>query len=288
MIIVILVIALLVVSQFVFPPSSPKSADQQRLDRTITYFVDNYDARIGLIPEYPGNSTYWLYSDNYLAALAVSRYDPTNESTSNFGSALYAALEDYSATIPSFLVQSQYTALNSTSASFRCSTNYVLAWLNGTREAQGTPPVVLKTTANDGPPKCSFGYVDLLLLQAIYYHKLGNLTASSTYYEDASADFDGVGFADIAYTNPNSTSHHVYQTYKLALFVYASSCLGHTTGSSFETAENLLFALQDNSTGGFYTGYTASSPRGGTGVNTETTALAALALEQLNHPSSSC
>ncbi len=279
--ILVLLVGLSVIAAFV--PAPPKSSNQSRLDRTIGYFADQYNFTLGLIPESPRSNTYWLYSDNYLVTLALARYDSVNSSTGAFAASLNAALEGYVATLPPPGAQSQFAALNSTSASFDCPLTYAVAWLANGQLAPGTSSAFIKTTTNYGSEDCTTeNYADTILLRALQLHRLGNATGAAAVYNLASADFDGKGFADKAF---NGT---LYQTYKLALFVYTSSCLGDTNGESYATATRLLFSMQDNSTGGFYTVYNASlSPRG-TSVNTETTALAALALEQLIRPLSSC
>jgi hypothetical protein len=282
LLILVVLVALVASSLVNYLPKSPKTSDQVRLDMTISYFVHSYSPTVGLISETPGGSTFWLYSDNYLSALAISRYDPKNLSTSGFVSALLTAFGGYASTLPSDLARNQYTALNSTTASFDCSANYTLSWASA-QETQTGGSASLKTTANDHSPACaSENYADLLFLQALYYHRLGNGSEASQYYNLAAADFDGKGVADIAFNGS------LYQTYKLALFVYTSSCLGRAAGTGFGAALDTLLRMQDNSTGGFYTGYTPALSHDGTTVNTETTALAALALEQLIHPSSSC
>jgi hypothetical protein len=285
-----ILIVLLALPLFSYLYAVPPSADQVRLNMTIDYFANNYDLVTGLIPVTPTSHTFWLFSDNYLVLLAVARYDPSNSSTSGFASALNAALYGYAATLPPILTQNQYTALNSTTAYFDCSANYQLSWSASGQLIPGSGTASLLTTANDQSPACATqNYADLLFLQALYYHRLGNSTAASDYYELASSDYDGRGVADQAF---NGT---LYQTYKLALFVYTASCLGYSPATNETAAVATLFSLQDNSTGGFYTGYTvnltslnASQLTPGGGVNTETTALAALALEQLINPSGAC
>jgi len=281
-VLVIFVVALLVVYLLAFVFTPPPSPTQVRLNMAIDYFANNYNETTGLIPETPGSQTFWLYSDNYLAALAISRYDPSNQSTSGFATSLNVAFEGYLSTLPGSLARSQYTALNSTSAYFDCSTNYSIGWTSKGQLAPSGSAVIM-TTSNSGSPSCaSQNYADLLFLQALYYHRIGNSNESSTYFSLGAADFDGKGLVDSAF---NGT---LYQTYKLALYLYASSCLGHASGSSFSAANNTLWAMQDTSTGGFYTGYNSAFSPSGTTVNTETTALAALAIEQLIRPSSSC
>src|SRR5688572_9144904 len=49
----------------------------QRIQRGESFLTNLFDARLELLPEYRGSSTYWLFHDNYLAAhlLAKSRPD---------------------------------------------------------------------------------------------------------------------------------------------------------------------------------------------------------------------
>ena len=296
-IILIAVLAvLLLFSLYPVGPSGPKPNNQVALDRAITYFANSYNFTLGLIPETPGSHVYWLISDNYLADLALTRYSASNQSTANFGMALTTALSGYESTLPTALRQSQYSALNSTKAYFDCSADYAVSWSTGGQAASGNGTAVLMTTANNQSPTCaSQNYADLLFLQAIYYHRLGNATAAASYYQMGAKDFVGRGFVDLA--NQGSTqSTLAYQTYKLALYVYASICLGDQgSAANLSTAEGTLLFLQDNSTGGFATSYgpnlTSLNAPGiapTSGVNTETTALAALALELMIAPSASC
>ena len=283
-IILIGILVVLLAFSFLSGSMAPaKSSNQSRLDRTINYFAQTYNPTTGLISEAPQGTTYWLYSDNYLATLAIQRYDPSNSTTSSFAEALNAALGSYLATLPQGFEVSQYTALNSTSASFNCSDNYALNWTAEGKTATGPSPATVMTTVNDGSRNCaSENYADILLLQALWFNKFGNSTVAASYYNKAASDFDGKGFVDLAYDGT------AYQTFKLALYVYASSCLGETSGSNYATATKLLYSMQDNSTGGFYTEYNAQLSHSNATVNTETTALAALALEQLLHPSTGC
>jgi hypothetical protein len=282
-IVILAVLVILLVASFApYLYHAPVTRNQARLNMAVDYLANNYNSTMGLVREYPGSNTYWLYSDNYLASLALARYDPTNSSTTGFASALEAAISGYLATAPASLWKNQYTALNSTESSFACSMPYEIAWTQAGTVVVSPRPTAIMTTANDQGPLCaSQNYADLYLLQAVLYHRLGNSSAALHFYDEASADFNGVGVKDLA---SNST---LYQTYKLALYVYASSCLGQTSGASFGSAEAILFSMQDNSTGGFHTGYTGPA-QPGSSVNTETTALAALALELIISPKGTC
>jgi hypothetical protein len=44
-------------------------------DKAINYLVLNYNETVGLIPETVNGSTFWLYSDNFLASLVLLYYD---------------------------------------------------------------------------------------------------------------------------------------------------------------------------------------------------------------------
>ena len=287
-------LAALLLLSFVSPLAQPPlSPYQVRLNGTIDYFAHNYDPSAGLIPVTPGSHTFWLYSDNYLAALAISRYDARNQSTSNFATALEAALGGYAATLPPGVAQNQYAALNSTAASFGCSASYAISWSSGGVLVPGNGSAAIMTTSNDQSPACAAqNYVDLLLLQAVYYHRLGDATAATSYYQAAARDVDGSGFVDLANAG-SATGTRAYQSYKVALYVYATYCLGRQASTTnLAAAESTLLYMQSNSTGGFATSYGVSLSGPGvspsSGVNTETTALAALALELMISPSSSC
>ena len=289
---VIVLVLVIAVAAYNFSTSSlPKSPNQIALTRTVSYFVHAYNFTIGLVAETSGGHTYWLYSDNYLASLALQRYDPSNQSTTNFALAISEATGSYAGTIPSSDLVSQYTALNSTIASFSCPQSYRVSWTSTQGNAtQGLGSADVETTANNGNSSCARqNYADVILLQAISSHIGGNDATASTLLQKAAGLFDGTGFADLAYTNSNSTTKGVYQTYKLALYVIASSCLGRSSSdTTLPVVEGLLLRLQDNSTGGFYSGYASPGNHGATLVNTESTALGALAIEAMINPSASC
>jgi hypothetical protein len=197
----------------------------------------------------------------------------------------------YASTMPAKILN-QYEALNSTDASFSCLNNYTLSWSQtGSRSSPETHAAVIETTVNDGSPLCaapSQNYADLLFLQAVYYHRTENSTEALEFYNLGAKDFDGIGIKDAAFTSPGP-GHGEYQTYKIALYIYASACLGQSkSDSNFPKLEPILLSQQDNATGGFYTGYTAGLQHGSSTVNTETTALAALALELLINPIGVC
>ncbi|MDG6991587.1 MAG: hypothetical protein JRM99_09275 [Nitrososphaerota archaeon] len=277
----------------------PKSRDQVALDRAVDYFARNYNTTLGLVPETPGGHTYWLYSDNYLVSLALGRYSQGNQSTADFGLVLREALGGYLTTVPPAVAQNQYSALNSTAAYFACSADYTISWSGPGQGSAGNGSAVLRTTANDQSPSCaSQNYADLLFLQAVHYHRAGDAALANSTYSQGAADYQGYGIVDLQNNGTALTdlAGNSYQTYKLALYVYATYCLGvQRSATDLAAAQTTLLHMQDNSTGGFYTSYAPSSVSIGSqrltptsGVNTETTALAALALELMINPTASC
>ncbi|HEY6283759.1 MAG TPA: hypothetical protein VIW22_07525, partial [Nitrososphaerales archaeon] len=160
--------ALLLLSFLPYLYHPPLTPSQVRLDRAIGYFAHNYNFTIGLIPEYPGSHTFWLFSDNYLVALALSRYGSGNSQASGFASAIETALGGYRATLSPPLLLNQYTALNSTSSSFNCSRSYELSWSAANLVGTSRGTAMLNTTANDLGNSCSSrDYADLHFLQAV-------------------------------------------------------------------------------------------------------------------------
>jgi hypothetical protein len=289
----VFVAVLLVVASISLIPTQTPNPTQATLDRAIAYFGTYYDVKTGLVPEAPNGTSFWLFSDNYLAALAVSRYTPQRQDTANLTIALSDAIKGYESILPGGAAPNQYTALNSTATSFRCSETFVLGWSYGANgSAIGRGATSVNTTANVGKPTCADplqNYADLLFLQAVYYHRVGNLSAADSYYRLGAADLIGRGIEDKAYTSRSSDSYHQFQTYKLALYVYASVCLNQGMGSTnLINAESTMMKQQENGTGGFAVRYVTDqiAPQGR--VNTETTALASLAIELMIHPMGPC
>jgi hypothetical protein len=108
-------------------------------------------------------------------------------------------------------------------------------------------------------------------LKAICAYRSGDVAQALQEYGLGKGMFDGVGLRDLPY---NQT--HQYQTYKLALFVYAADVLNQPVNG---TALSTLLSMQAP-IGGFYTGYDAYYSHAGTFTNTETTSLAILALSR--------
>jgi hypothetical protein len=285
---VVIVVVAASLSFFIYSPSKPSKNDSA-ISNALTYLTGNYDNRLGLVSEYKGSNTFWLYSDNYLASLAFNGYSAVNSNFGTYASILRVTVGGYTASLPSSDFVNVYMVLNSSSVSppFGCPESYTYSWVGGA----GNPfphsqyQAYLNVTLNNSPA-CQLSpsqSADAAFLETIYYVKSGEMTQATSAYTTGANFYDGTGLKDSAYASPQSSSAGVYQTYKLALYLYASNCMSEQTQAA--TLATQLESLQDNATGGFYVGYTSlHSPviGGASSINSETTALAALALELTN------
>ena len=230
----------------------------------VNYLLVNYNSTVGLIRNSPDSqslsNTYYLYSDNFLAALALQDYDLGNSTLATVSSNITNSVHSYIKAQPNPV--NQYEALTTATAAFNGSENFVIY----TRGLE-----TISTTVNNASITwlSVHSYADIAFLEAIYYYNVGNDPAAKNAYQVGVALYDGVGFKDSVPGN--------YQTYKLALYIYASRLLGY---GYYKSAFDQLIAMQSDSgidKGGFFTCY-ASDAEAACGTNTETTALALLAV----------
>lgn len=228
------------------------------IERAVLYLESEYDAEIGLIRESPitAPDRYWLATDNQLAVYALDALD----------SPLAATLTEILARYPD-------------------RSHGLIEALVG--EPVEWPPRVETQRQVDGQiwhedrlSGAHYGdwaeYADLALYGALIAYHQGDADEASARYQLALCMFDGVGFADKAYTSPDG--HGLYATYKLALALYVADAIGEPLDMT------LLDALLSKRTpsGGFTTLYNnAGAPQGDT--NTETTSYALLALKGVSH-----
>jgi hypothetical protein len=225
----------------------------------VDYLLKRYNPHLGLIPETPGSCVYWLYSDNFLAAKALMQYGQDNSTILAIGQNISATVQRDSAQIGT---DNQYaTSFGGGPCQIHNASNYNVSSSDGAQ---------IKTTLNNGTGYLSEKqYADVAFLTAICLYDQGNDSGAMSAYGIGWSMFDGVGFRDLPY---NQTGQ--YQTFKVALYVYASDILKQPVN---ETALTTLLRMQAEN-GGFYTGYNSSFSPDRTLTNTETTSLAILAL----------
>jgi len=235
----------------------------------IDYLTSNYNPDVGLIAETPHSNVYWLYSDNFLAALALNASNWSSNSTiTSIADNISATLRHYHSSFGN--ATNGYELLSSHwrgSCSLDSADNYTVTHVGDAD--------VMVTLNNGSSTLPETQYADVAFLEAICNIRLGNFTGWSQGFSDGASFFNGVGFNDTAFREGSSKG--IYQTYKLALFVYAmeSQC-GPFNQTAYQSALTTLLQMQAPS-GGFSTGYNPDLSINGT-TNIETTSLAILAL----------
>jgi hypothetical protein len=217
-----------------------------------SYLASNYDASVGLISETPSRTRYFLYSDNFLATIVL----PGDCNNASLAESVNKTLSRYSVSE----YPNQFMA-------FDCR-----QYFQGSHDYDIEDSIWSTINNQTGPP-LNASYADVALLQAYYDAKCSGSTSGALAVFNATAKmYNGIGFNDTAFRVGSSKG--VYQTYKLALFIYTARLLDQAVPPS--VAANLE-RMQARS-GGFYTGYATNLSNDGTSTNTETTSLAILAL----------
>ncbi|MGA2876077.1 MAG: hypothetical protein ABSE82_11140, partial [Nitrososphaerales archaeon] len=202
---------------------------------------------------------------NFLAAYVLQNVNPSNITELKVAGNISHTLDNYMAGMPDPL--NQYMILTAGVFAFYASSNYDVTNIDG---------ATIGITLNNGTTALSpNNYADIAFLEALYYNGLGQRGAAVSLFDIGASMYDGIGLKDVAF---NGT----YQTYKLALYIYAAKVLGENYASSAEV--NLLDMKASN--GGFYSGYNSNYSAAGTFTNVETTSLAVLALSVPNAPTS--
>ncbi len=235
-----------------------------------------YNPSLGLVRSGPNSRVYYIASDNLLAEKALSSCDPTvskaiNQSISsccNKGyDAMHEALLGAGIHVP-INNSAIYTVANSTTSKL---------FRGVTPTAAGGNYTVLREVHNATGifPDCT--YADVTVYTALELKLEGNTTGVQHERDCLSLMFDGKGLIDESFKDGSGSEHGIYQTYKLALYLYALQ----VTGSYYYGEEDNLFRTQGPD-GGFHTGYDQLGTYAGTQENAETTSIAILAISSLS------
>ena len=232
------------------------------IQRMEDYLMAGYDPDLDLIRESPNSNPdiYWLYSDNYLASLALMKTAPETSVS------IARAMEDYA-----FRPLERWHVLSGEEV-----WDALFAW--DSKDFSITDIVGTETPSPALHMEDWQEYADRLLLAAINAFNRGDIHEASGLFVKAQEMFDGLGFRDKAFVERG-----YYDTYKLALYVIAGSDLGMSAPERQRLIE-LMLSLQENDPasnrhGGIYTEYDDNlKPLPHTDTNTETTSLTILAL----------
>ncbi len=236
--------------------AQPTPAPCSAIQRGLAFLSARYNPALGLLNEAPqaAPNTYWLTNDNALAAYALSQLGQ-----------------------PELAVSVQ-----STLQRYKYASNGLIEVVWGARVT--FPPYVARPEMVDkvgdseiwqefhdrgGRFEDWAEYANLGFLGVLNEFNQGHTDPARTTFASTLAQFDGTGFRDKAFSG-------LYETYKLALGLYA----GAKIGAPLPNGDQLLKALlaMQAASGGFSTHYVdLNTPKGD--QNTETTAVALLALK---------
>ena len=230
--------------------------ENERVRKAVSFLVDmQFNPSLNLTREgTSGNrtSTYWLLSDNLLASKALWPYN------ASVAARIWNRLMEYGCT-RDFLHEALFGQSIPTPPSI--ATIYTV-------ESTSLYTIKLEYHNSSSLINDYQEYGDLLVYVALSSEWLGNRQNAVGNFTKAQAMWDGKGIRDKAFSDE-------YQTYKLALLLYASKILTIPLRQE-EEMENLMWAMQ-RSDGGLWTGYDAGFKPSSEDANTETTALAILA-----------
>ena len=211
-----------------------------------------------LTGEYPSfhwryNQTYWLYSDNFFASLALQTDYPQisnliNASISRYqqpSSGVFEVVAGEKIQLPLHAAEDYIVAENA---------NYVI------------------TIRRHNSTELALNWLDLWLYQALEYDLEGNYRSAQFLLRRAETMWTGSGFWDLSYLFT-----HTYSNHKLALFLFTVRALGITVPEE-DTMLQHLWHMQ-NQYGGIASLANATGSGMGTS-NTETTALTLLIYDQ--------
>jgi len=255
LIICVVVVLLLLVALVKLPETTAA-------ERATNYLVSSYDSRVGLVVATPNANVSWLYSDNYVVMLALRQAGQSNLTLASVADNISGKISVYTQELGGF--ENQYMVLGNNWSGpcvFNSTKPYTITRANG---------IEINVTLNNGTGTLSESqYADIAFLKAICLQDQGHHEQAIHQFNLGASFFDGKGFRDLPF---NETGQ--YQTFKLALYIYASKVLSQPVN---QLAVTILLKMQAPD-GGFYTGYDPSLSHDDTETNAETTGLAILAL----------
>jgi hypothetical protein len=262
--------AILVLALFIPHSAVNLSPYAQNIARAEEYLVRRLNPNLGLVyesddpgthwltSEYPSfhwryNQTYWLYSDNLFASLALQKDYPEISSEINASmnryhepaSEVFEVLEGKRIQLPLHAAQ-----------------DYIVA--------QGADYAV--TIRRHNSTALAFNWLDLWMYEALEYDLEGNYQSAQFLLRRTETMWNGSGFWEWSVMLTRTFSNH-----KLALFLFTARALGITVPEEDVMLQH-LWSMQ-NQEGGITTlSNSAGHPIGSS--NTETTALTLLIYDQ--------
>jgi hypothetical protein len=250
---------------------------QQRIGAACQFLENLYNPVLGLVRSNPNSRVYYIASDNLLAWHALQDCNnPTAESTSSnitrsigpccsIGDDLmHTALFGEVIPVP-FHMSNTLTVANSSIGRLfngippsKAGGNYTVLW-----EVHNSTNVL---------PDCTYG--DVTVYAALTHHWNSDITGAQHEMDCLRPMYDGHGIVDEAYKDGAFSEHGIYQTYKLALYIYARQKISNIY--DYNAVDSL--SRMQGPDGGFHTGYDTAGTYTGTLENAETTSISIIAL----------
>ncbi len=233
-------------------------AKETKIWKAVSFLVDKqFNPALNLTREGTSGgreTTYWLLSDNLFASKALWPYN------ASVSSRIWNALVAYG-----YVTNQLHESLFGLKIPVPPKVGAVFV-------VKATTEYTIKIELHNATQAyCDYQqYSDLLVYVALDSEWLGNRSAATNNFTLATQMWDGKGIADKQFSGSNE-----YQTYKLALLLYASRILRVPLPHEAEIRDRMWSMQRDD--GGLWTGYNANLQHSSVDANTETTALALLA-----------
>jgi hypothetical protein len=264
------VVAILVLALSIPHSAVSQNPYAQNIARAEAYLVDQLNPNLGLVyesndpgthwltSEYPNfhwryNQTYWLYSDNLFASLALQKDYP--EISSEINASINRYQQPASGVFE--VVEGERIQLP-----LHAAGDYIVA--------QNTDYVI--TIRRHNSTALAFNWLDLWMYEALEYDLEGNYPSAQFLLRRAETMWRGNGLWEWSFLLTHTFSNH-----KLALFLFTARALGITVPEEDMMLQH-LWGMQNQ-----YGGITSLSDAAGRPIgssNTETTALTLLIYDQ--------
>jgi hypothetical protein len=251
---------------------------QEKLQSACSFLKTLYNPALQLVRSTPTSNVYYIASDNLLAAKALSPCDKTTSQAINQSirsccnngyDGMHEVVLGVKITLPIHTSTTVTVANSSQGKLFR----------NITPAAAGGDYTILWQVHNSSGvfPDCV--YADTTVYTALELKLEGNNTGVQHQMDCLAVMFDGHGMVDEPYKDGTGLEHGIYETYKLALYLYALQ-----TTSAYYFGEQDILLRSQGLDGGFHTGYDQQGTYAGTQENAETTSTAMIGMANLSSP----
>ena len=254
----------------------------ERVQNACIFLENLYNSTLGLVESYPHSHVYYVASDNLLADSALQ--DCSSEQAKLIGQNITRTMSLCCGNGDDLMHESllgrnvPLPIHNATILTVANSTTGKLFHGTTAMAAGGNYTVLWEYHKGTGIlPDCEYG--DAVVYTALQLSRDHNTTGTQHEMGCLNKMYDGIGIVDEAYNSTTSSQYGVYQTYKLALYLYAQNNISHAFNSS---DVEILLQPPPGPGNGFYTGYLAPGTFDRTTLeNAETTSIAMITLTSL-------